>query len=118
MPREEEERTEPRGFVFCKRDEQPNAAIRRVGAHAGRLILEGLGGLSEQSHYFVRVESLEEFVGRFRQARFRHDNTVGPRSVSKQEVIRALVADPQPATKQNINSCSHKQLFFQKNIFF
>lgn len=94
--RKEEERSEPRGFVFCKKDEQPDAAIRRVGAHAGRLLLEGLGGLSGQSHYFVRVESLEEFVGRFRRARFLHDNTVGPRSVSKQEVIRALVAATSP----------------------
>lgn len=96
VPRFMEAPLEPVGFVFCGKGDNPDAAIRRVGARAGQLITQGLDGLSEQSHYFVRVVDgtpLGEWEARFRRARLSHDNTVGPRSVSKQEILCALAAD-------------------------
>lgn len=88
-PRPAPDRLEPLHFEFVKKKEG-QVSFRRVGVHAGAMdtILEDK---SPQSHYFLRFlpppPSLAEMIRRLTQARFPHDNTVGPRSISKQELI-------------------------------
>lgn len=83
----------PDGFVFCKRDQDPDLAVRRVGVHAGKVVEENLDALSEQSHYFLRLTGHDRDMlrAKLRQMRFQHDNTVGPRSISQQELLAKLV---------------------------
>jgi hypothetical protein len=80
---------EPRGYAFVKKSEDHDICIRRVGVYAGK-IDRATQDKSEQSHYFVKLdkeltdslyEKLDaiEFSGK--------TNTVGPRSISKPEVI-------------------------------
>ncbi|MHA2083084.1 MAG: hypothetical protein ACXABD_04960 [Candidatus Thorarchaeota archaeon] len=83
---------EPVGFVFVKKEENPDVAFRRVGVNAGN-IYTTIDDKSEQSHYFIKfnqeldnyscIESMKKLV-------FPSDNTVGPKSISKQELISKL----------------------------
>ena len=55
---------------------------------------------SVQSHYFIKftkslheqtqnkTQNIDEIVESLKKIQFRHDNTVGPRSISKQELIK------------------------------
>lgn len=83
---------EPTGFIFCKKQENPDFAIRRVGVYAGKLIITS-SSLSEQSHYFVRLTGMKkkDFQEKMKHVVFEHDNTVGPRSISKQEILEKLL---------------------------
>ena len=83
---------EPVGFAFVKKEENPDVAFRRVGVNAGN-IYTIIDDKSEQSHYFIKfnqgldnyscIESMKKLV-------FPSDNTVGPKSISKQELIATL----------------------------
>jgi len=79
---------QPRGFRFVRKTEDPHIAIRRVGFYAGRISREA-HDKSEQSHYFVRFNPGHPIIDRFRCPPGR-DDTVGPRSLSKAEVIAAI----------------------------
>lgn len=83
---------EPQGFVFCKKEENPDVAIRRVGVYAGKLLETNLQDLSTQSHYFLKMTGtpLHKFKKLFKEIIFEKDNTVGPRSISKQEIIKKM----------------------------
>jgi hypothetical protein len=83
---------EPVGFVFCKKGGHPDLAIRRVGVYAGRLVEDHLSGLSEQSHYFIRLTGMDRaaFRSRFQAIGFDTENTVGPRSISQQEILQGF----------------------------
>lgn len=70
-------------FVFCKKEEA-DSSIRRVGFYSGRI--EKLD-VSESSHYFVKWKT-ETAMKNFEKLEFEFDNTVGPRSLSKTEIIR------------------------------
>ena len=88
---------EPRGFVFTKiRQEQsnpsyshsPDISFRRVGVYAGKIDTDV--EKSVQSHYFIKFtngKSLVENLEQLKQVTFAHNNTVGPKSISKQELI-------------------------------
>ena len=83
-------RLEPIGFIFVKKDGLPDISFRRVGVNAG-MIDSDWREKCEQSHYFIRFTnklSLFENVQRIRCAEFLFNNTVGPKSISKQELIR------------------------------
>lgn len=85
-------RLEPIGFEFVKKmgEREPDISFRRVGVNAG-IIDNEWREKSEQSHYFIRFTnklSLFENVQRIRCAEFLFNNTVGPKSISKQELIR------------------------------
>ena len=87
-PRIPKERVEPQGFRFVKKGEPHDIAFRRVGVNAG-LIHRNTTALSEQSHYFIiftNGKSLDENIRRLSAIHFSHDNTVGPKSISKQEL--------------------------------
>jgi len=83
---------EPLCFTFCKKEEDPDIALRRVGVNAGKVITTNLSSLSHQSHYFILKRNITKRVLEklFKDLIFQHDNTVGPKSISKQELILQL----------------------------
>ena len=87
-PRALVEKLEPLHFEFVdKREAQ--VSFRRVGVNAG-LMDTNLEEKSPQSHYFLRFhhpKPLATILQQLSHARFDHENTVGPRSISKQELI-------------------------------
>jgi len=85
---------EPKGYKFTKKL-QGRYALRRVGVRAGLILdmfLHPLSEISEQSHYFIKLdEGDEKFIGKYKETiNFEHNNTVGPKSISKQEFIQVL----------------------------
>lgn len=83
------EKVVPRGFRFVKKDEMPDISLRRVGVNAGTVDTR-IDGKSEQSHYFIKFlgdESLPSILTRLAAIEYAFNNTVGPRSISKPEVI-------------------------------
>jgi hypothetical protein len=70
----------------CETIDKRVVAFRRVGANAGKFIYSDIQNLSKESHYFIHViQDLD-----FDSCIFECDNTVGPRSISKQELISQL----------------------------
>ena len=79
----------PIGFAFVKKDENPDLAFRRVGVNAGT-IYQDTQERSEQSHYFIKFESnldCNSCLDLLQNIEYPSSNTVGPRSISKQELI-------------------------------
>jgi len=76
---------EPVGFSFVKKTEKPDLSFRRVGVNAGTFDTN-VKNKSESSHYFLKTTGSFCFDGIV----FENNNTVGPRSISKQELIREL----------------------------
>jgi hypothetical protein len=80
---------EPLHFRFVKKTENPDFSFRRVGVYAGTVdtCLEK----SVQSHYFIKLDHpTPELIQRLSQLTYSTNNTVGPRSISKQELIAAF----------------------------
>jgi hypothetical protein len=77
-------------YKFIKKEQielQTNViAFRRVGVYAGKFIFENTNELSSESHYFI-VLNKELNVS---NCKFDTNNTVGPKSISKQELIKEL----------------------------
>lgn len=76
----------PIGFFFVKKNENPNIAVRRVGVYAGKAFEDT--DKSIQSHYFIIADDVDDFLKIINNIKWEHDNTVGPKSISKQELIR------------------------------
>jgi hypothetical protein len=82
------------GFEFTTKDKVPTFAIRRVGVYAGR-VSNDIEDKNIQSHYFIKVNNsgnskddfLETLQKKLNDIKFETGNTVGPRSISKQEFI-------------------------------
>jgi len=92
--REKPVKLEPKGYKFTKKL-QGRYALRRVGFRAGIILdmfVHPLSEISEQSHYFIKLdEGYEKFIDKYNNAiNFEHNNTVGPKSISKQEFIQVL----------------------------
>ena len=83
QPREVVQKLQPTGFQFVKKNENPDISFRRVGVNAGTISTE-INSKSDQSHYFIKFygKKFEDFI-----LEFEFDNTVGPRSISKQELL-------------------------------
>jgi hypothetical protein len=80
---------EPYGFKFVKKDENPDISFRRVGVNAGT-IDTNIEEKSIQSHYFIKFvnnKSLGENLCNLYMIHYEFNNTVGPKSISKQELI-------------------------------
>jgi len=79
---------QPIGFKFVKKTDGPDVAFRRVGVYAGNVSTD-LTTKNPQSHYFIRFQSrdIDECIKKISQSQFNTDNTVGPKSISKQELI-------------------------------
>ena len=89
----EKKKEHPIGYAFVKRSDHPDLAFRRVGVNAGTIATENIHTKSEQSHYFIQLDpSYEPMVKRdmiekIKGIQYESDNTVGPKSISKQELI-------------------------------
>lgn len=80
-------RTKTHLFDFVKKDQPHDIAFRRVGFYAGRHYLES-EDKSEQSHYFIRSAiPLDELTSLLGSLVWEHNNTAGPRSISKGELV-------------------------------
>jgi predicted RNA methylase len=82
---------EPLDFKFVKKTDTPDISFRRVGVNAGTIMKE-IDDKSEQSHYFIKLitnedTDLNETIEKLKQIKFDFNNTVGPKSISKQELI-------------------------------
>ena len=80
----------PKNFKFVKKDENPDISFRRVGGTAGN-ISKNILDKSIQSHYFIKFDNelTEEKFENLKHIDFKSkDDTVGARSISKQELIK------------------------------
>ena len=83
------EKIKPVNFMFVKKTENPDISLRRVGVNAGR-IDTNIDEKSVESHYFISFrndKSVNDNIQNLSQITYEFNNTVGPRSLSKPEVI-------------------------------
>jgi predicted RNA methylase len=84
------ENVEPLNFMFVNKTDNPNVSFRRVGVNAGMIDID-IDKKSIQSHYFIKFtnnKSISDNIYSLKSIQFNHNNTVGPRSISKQELIK------------------------------
>lgn len=89
--RDKEYTETPHGYSFVKQNNNPTFAIRRIGVYAGRCVSNGIDNVSPQSHYFIKIDEnnnidIKSFIEAYTKVTYPTDNTVGPRSLSKNEV--------------------------------
>jgi len=89
---------EPINFKFVEKPEnldnveeskKPDISFRRVGVNAGTIDIN-INEKSIQSHYFIKFtnnKNKNENLEKLKNIKFNFDNTVGPKSISKQEII-------------------------------
>lgn len=80
----------PEKFKFVKKDDNPDISFRRVGVYAGK-IEKTINNQSVQSHYFIKFNNVitDIIYQKLSTIVFvNKDNTAGPRSISKQELIK------------------------------
>ena len=79
----------PKNFEFVKKCNKPDLSFRRVGVNAG-IISKDIEMKSEQSHYFIKLvdSNVDDVIKRLEKINFEFNNTVGPKSISKQEMIK------------------------------
>lgn len=83
------EKLEPVNFMFVEKTKNPDISFRRVGVNAGT-IDTNLDEKSNQSHYFIKFtngKSITENTNKLSTITYDFNNTVGPKSISKQELI-------------------------------
>jgi len=82
---------EPINYRFVKKDEEPDFSLRRVGVYAGKIDSE-IDSKSIQSHYFIKLDKhINNFIEKYDSSvKFEHNNTVGAKSISKQEFIKEI----------------------------
>ena len=83
------EKLEPAHFIFVTKENDPDISFRRVGVNAGS-IDTNIITKSIQSHYFIKFtngKSVDENISKLSTVAFDFNNTVGPKSISKQELI-------------------------------
>jgi predicted RNA methylase len=79
----------PLNFMFVKKTENPDISFRRVGINAGTIMKE-INDKSFQSHYFIKFnnnKTIDENIEKLKSINFNFNNTVGPKSISKPELI-------------------------------
>lgn len=89
MPRETVQKIEPINFKFVDQDSGPDISFRRVGVYAGTISKE-INNKSIQSHYFIKFtngKTIDENIKKLNSINFEFNNTVGPKSISKPELI-------------------------------
>lgn len=83
------EKIEPINFTFVDKTQNPDISFRRVGVNAGA-IDKNIQEKSIQSHYFIKFtnnKSIDENIQCLSAITYDFNNTVGPKSISKQELI-------------------------------
>jgi hypothetical protein len=84
------EKLEPVNFLFVKKTENPDISFRRVGVNAGHIDVIKIDEKSIQSHYFIKFtngKSISQIMNKLSTITYDFNNTVGPKSISKQELI-------------------------------
>jgi len=84
------DKIEPKNFKFVDKTEHHDISFRRVGVYAGK-IEEETNDKSTQSHYFIKFtnnKSVNDNIKLLEKINFDFNNTVGPKSISKQELIK------------------------------
>lgn len=80
---------QPENFTFVKKNENPHIAFCRVGGRAGNFSLNWQNK-SVQTHYFIKFKTskiFKKFLKLEKTFIFAANNTVGAKSISKQELI-------------------------------
>ena len=85
--RQVSEKEDPKNFKFVKKEESHDISVRRVGVYAGEVNTE-TRDKSVTSHYFIKFLKPVDNLERFKSIKFPSDNTVGPKSISKPELIK------------------------------
>ena len=88
--REVSEKIEPHNFIFVKKTDNPSISFRRVGVNAGTIDVNS-SNKSVQSHYFIRFTNsndLAKNLDLLKSIIYDSNNTVGPKSIGKQELIK------------------------------
>ena len=83
------EKLEPLHFIFVNKTDDPDISFRRVGVNAG-VIDKNVEEKSIQSHYFIKFtndKTIDENILLLSHITFDFNNTVGPKSISRQELI-------------------------------
>lgn len=82
---------EPPWMEFVRKSDPHTCSFRRVGIHAGE-VATVTATKSESSHYFIRFENdSQKYIDALQSITWSHNNTVGPRSIGKKEVIAELI---------------------------
>lgn len=84
------EKLEPLHFIFVEKTQHPDISFRRVGVNAGTIDVK-TEEKSIQSHYFIKFtnnKSIDDNITKLSKITYDFNNTVGPRSISKQELIK------------------------------
>lgn len=93
-------KTKTRYFDFVKKNQNPDLSFRRVGFYAGKISRDI--DKSEQSHYFIKTNNnmcLDDIIININKIAWSHNNTVGPRSIGKSDLILSF----ENIIKKNIN---------------
>ena len=90
-PRLVPEKLTPHGFTFVSKTENPCVSIRRVGVYAGKASCI-IDDKNIQTHYFLKFDDKSkkypDIVDKLNEIEYSESfNTVGPKSISKQELI-------------------------------
>lgn len=82
----------PKDMSWTKDISKANVAIRRVGVYAGKAYKDDLISKSPESHYFLIVadDKCQSIVEALNAHSWQHNNTTGPRSISKKEFTVVL----------------------------
>ena len=83
---------EPISYIFVKKTDNPDISFRRVGVNAGKIDIN-IEDKNIQSHYFIKFlnnKSINDNIEIISKISFDFNNTVGPKSISKQELIFKL----------------------------
>lgn len=81
---------EPKNYKFVKKTDKHDISFRRVGVYAGK-IDRNTQDKSIQSHYFIKFdkELTDSLFDKLSNINYKNkNNTVGARSISKQELIK------------------------------
>ena len=81
----------PNKYKFVKKEDNPDMSFRRVGVNAGNINKKNINDKSIQSHYFIKFSNTltDETFNKILNINYNcKDNTVGPKSISKQELIK------------------------------
>ena len=80
----------PTKYRFVEKADNPDIAFRRVGVYAGDININ-VSDKSSQSHYFIKFDYplTDTLLTKLKDLDYScKNNTVGPKSISKQELIR------------------------------
>jgi len=73
-------------FKFVKKEDNPDIAIRRVGSNAGKMYFNNIIDRNPSTHYFLKLKDKSLISNMKPYNKF--NNSVGPLSISKQELIK------------------------------